>query len=67
MSISDYINQLRIEEAKRLLTQTDIKVMDLGEKLGVENMQYFFVRFKQATGLTPRQYRLQFRPENKES
>ncbi len=67
VSISDYINQLRIEEAKRLLTHTDIKVMDLGEKLGVENMQYFFVRFKQATGLTPRQYRLQFRPENKES
>jgi len=66
VSIADYISQLRIEEAKRLLTQTDIKVMDLGEKLGVENMQYFFVRFKQATGLTPRQYRMQHRPGEQE-
>ena len=64
VSIADYINQLRIEEAKRLLTQTDIKVMDLGTQLGVENMQYFFVRFKQATGLTPRQYRMQHKQEN---
>jgi len=64
ISIADYINQLRIEEAKRLLTQTDIKVMDLGAHLGVENMQYFFVRFKQATGFTPRQYRMQHKQEN---
>lgn len=33
--------------------------MELGEQLGVENMQYFFVLFKQATGVTPRQYRMQ--------
>jgi len=63
ISIADYINHLRIEEAKRLLTQTDIKVMDLGAQLGVENMQYFFVRFKQATGFTPRQYRMQYKRE----
>lgn len=59
ISISDYINRTRIEEAKRLLIETDIKVMELGEQLGVENMQYFFVLFKQATGVTPRQYRMQ--------
>lgn len=61
VSISDHINRMRIEEAKRLLSQTDIKIMDLGDHLGVENMQYFFVLFKQATGLTPRQYRTQHR------
>lgn len=58
MSVSECINGLRIEEAKRLLRETDVKIKDFGPLIGVENIQYFFVQFKAATGMTPKQYRL---------
>lgn len=58
LSVSECINGLRIEEAKRLLRETDVKIKDFGPLIGVENIQYFFVQFKSATGMTPKQYRL---------
>lgn len=61
MSVAEYITTLRMEEAKRLLAETDVKIKDFGPLIGVENIQYFFVQFKNATGMTPKQYRLQSR------
>lgn len=60
-SVADCITGLRVEEAKRLLRETDIKIKDFGPMIGVENVQYFFVQFKQATGMTPKQYRVRSR------
>ena len=64
MSVADYINTLRLKEAKRILRETDIKVKEIGPMVGLENVQYFFVLFKDDTGMTPRQYRMSARQEN---
>lgn len=56
-SINDYVNQLRIEEAKRLLKGTDNKVIDIALMVGFENMPYFSSVFKKYTGCSPAEYK----------
>ncbi len=56
-SISAFINDLRIFDAKQMLTGTDMTVESISEQLGFSNPFYFSKRFKEAAGLSPRQYR----------
>lgn len=56
-NISDYINELRIERAKKLLVETDINVQDIVLKIGYLNVSSFIRKFKQITGVTPGKYR----------
>ncbi|MDI4644707.1 response regulator transcription factor [Cohnella hashimotonis] len=54
---SKYIATLRINEAKRLLKQRkDLPVKAVGEQVGYADPFYFSRIFKQATGMTPREY-----------
>ena len=57
LSLSDRIIQLRLEEACRLLRETDEPVKDIYEKAGFINYNSFFTSFKKGTGLTPALYR----------
>jgi len=59
ISVSEFINQLRMEEAKRLLLETDLLVKEICPMIGIENTKYFFVLFKRAFGMTPKQFRTQ--------
>lgn len=63
LSIGDRLNQLRVDEACRLLRETDLSVEAIARQIGVENTKYFFVLFKKIKGVTPRQFRL-LRDEN---
>lgn len=56
-NFTDYINQLRIEQAKTLLKNTDDKVYRIAKLLGFDNPKYFFRVFKKMTGLTPEEFR----------
>ncbi|WP_138752574.1 response regulator [Paenibacillus sinopodophylli] len=56
-NFTDYINQLRIEQAKLLLKGTDNKVYKVAKQLGFDNPKYFFRVFKKMTGLTPEEFR----------
>ncbi|MBT2638634.1 methylphosphotriester-DNA--protein-cysteine methyltransferase family protein [Bacillus sp. ISL-45] len=58
MTISEYIIELRMEEAARLLTHTDIEITEVALKAGVKSMSNFYKIFKERTGLTPKEYRL---------
>lgn len=53
----DYINILRIEEAKNLLAKTTKKTANIARTVGYENEKYFFRVFKKFTGFTPEQFR----------
>lgn len=57
MSMVDYVNALRIQKAVEYLQQTDKKVFEIAEEVGYNNTQYFIKLFKQATGMTPGQYK----------
>lgn len=52
-----YILGKRIEEAKRILTETDWPIADIGAAIGYANVAHFSTIFKKHTGVTPSQYR----------
>lgn len=56
-NISDYINDLRTAQAKRLLSETDLKISEIFPLLGYSHASGFIKSFKQSTGKTPSQYR----------
>ena len=59
-TLIDYIQNLRIEEAKRLLEGTDRPIEDICADAGYENQAFFGRLFKRRTGLTAGQYRRMF-------
>ncbi|ACT03125.1 AraC family transcriptional regulator [Paenibacillus sp. JDR-2] len=52
----EYLNQLRIKHAKMLLLTTDDPLREIARKVGFEDEYYFSRRFRQHTGMAPRQY-----------
>ncbi|AFS77477.1 AraC family HTH transcriptional regulator [Gottschalkia acidurici 9a] len=53
----NYINEIRINRAKRLLLMTDDKLFDIARNVGFNDEYYFSRRFKQTVGISPGQYR----------
>jgi LacI family transcriptional regulator len=51
------IQRVRIERAKRLLSETRLKVEGLAQMCGYQSANSFCVAFKQATGLSPKKFR----------
>ena len=56
-SVYNYLIRLRMEHAKRLLTETTYSVTDIAAQCGYENLFYFCSAFKKNTGVTPTAYR----------
>lgn len=56
-SFKEYLNMVRIEESKRLLSNTDFSIIDIAVAIGFEDQSYFSKVFKKYTGLTPKQFR----------
>jgi two-component system response regulator YesN len=48
---------VRLDEAKRLLEETDLPVTVLSGRVGFENERTFLRFFKRETGQTPREFR----------
>lgn len=57
----DYVQHLRIEEAKRRLERTGRSIEDIGFEVGYDNTAFFRRLFKRVTGVTPSTYRRKFR------
>ncbi|MGT2950695.1 DNA-binding response regulator [Streptococcus cuniculi] len=57
MPFQDYLIQERMKKAKLLLLTTDLKIYEIAEQVGFEDMNYFSQRFKQVVGVTPRQFK----------
>lgn len=47
----------RIEEAKKLLKETDLRIYEISMEIGYKDVKYFNRIFKKETGITPLQYR----------
>ncbi|MEG2691514.1 MAG: HTH-type transcriptional activator RhaR, partial [Hafnia sp.] len=60
MSISHYLRQLRLCQAKRLLRRSDYRISEIATRCGFEDSNYFSVVFTRDAGLTPREYRQRF-------
>jgi len=61
-NFSDYINSLRVDEAKKLLKNADFEaytIVAIGLECGFNSKSTFYTAFKKFTGQTPTAYRKQ--------
>ena len=55
-TFTEYLNTVRVEHAKNLLSTTHMRVYEVAEAVGYQNSKYFFQVFKQITGKRPREF-----------
>ena len=60
----DYINRYRVEQAARLLKDTDTHVYEIAEECGFHNIGNFIKIFRSVTGETPHKFRKRFGKED---
>ena len=56
-TICAYTNSVRIEEAKKLLLDSDLKIGDVAAAVGFRDVKYFMKAFKRSAGVTPSEFR----------
>ncbi|MEN2751335.1 helix-turn-helix domain-containing protein [Psychrobacter sp. FBL11] len=56
----EYIQAVRIEQAKRLLESGDVTIKSLAHQVGYDDISSFTRLFKRATELTPKEYQEKF-------
>ena len=61
-SLIEYLQNLRVEQAKRLLETSGLPADEISAAVGYEDASFFRRLFKRGTGLTPGQYRRMFQP-----
>lgn len=52
-----YVKRFRVQKAVELLETTDLKVQEVGERCGFQDMSYFARTFRKVQGCTPTEYR----------
>lgn len=57
ISIKEYITNIRIDAAKKYLTDINLKIYEVAAKVGYTDSRYFSQLFRKKTGYTPGQYR----------
>ncbi len=57
VSFTQYVNNIRINEAKHLLSSTNNSILNIAIGTGFEDQSYFCKVFKRSTNVTPTQYR----------
>ncbi len=63
INFSQYLSQVRIDSAKKLLTNPKLSIDEIAIKTGFQSRSYFSSTFKRITGETPRQFRLDTHPD----
>lgn len=61
-SLIEYIQNLRVEESRRILETSDTPIEEISADVGYEDPAFFRRLFKRSTGLTPARYRKMFKP-----
>ena len=60
LGFKQYVNSIRLSEAKRLLKESDLQVSEIAYRIGYNNVTHFNRVFKLAEGIAPTNYREQF-------
>ncbi|MDG4850740.1 helix-turn-helix domain-containing protein, partial [Peribacillus frigoritolerans] len=61
LSPIQYLIKIRLEEAKRLLTTSNLSIQEIASNVGYSNPNYFNIVFKKFTGYSPGKYRKKFK------
>ncbi|AWB46210.1 DNA-binding response regulator [Paenibacillus sp. CAA11] len=62
---NDYLLSLRMDEARRLLRQSDMRIYEIAGRVGFVNPDYFVTQFEKTEGVTPTEYRNRLRQGGK--
>ena len=52
------LQKARFRKATELLVRTDMSIDEIAIAVGYENQSYFYRRFKEIYGMTPRKYKI---------
>jgi transcriptional regulator GlxA family with amidase domain len=61
MTPVQYQHQIRVEEARSLLLNSNLSIAEVGWQVGFQNPSVFSRCFRTLAGVTPRQYRIAVR------
>ncbi len=57
MTFSVYLTRLRLQKARQLMDTTDLKVYEISDRVGYNNVEHFNRTFKKNLGISPSEYR----------
>ncbi len=57
MTVTDYINRIRVNRASALLRHSSLPIQQVAEQCGFPDGNYFTRIFKKLQGVTPNEYR----------
>lgn len=57
INFNTYLDSVRIEQSKELLKKEKMQVYMIAEMVGYRNVDYFHIKFKKSTGMSPAEYR----------
>jgi AraC-like DNA-binding protein/quercetin dioxygenase-like cupin family protein len=60
-TFTKYLLSIRIDKAKELLLTENINITAIAYRVGFENLSYFFRKFKELTGLSPKEFRYEIK------
>lgn len=53
----NYLNGMKMEEARRMLAETPMRINQICHKVGIDDCYYFSRLFSRTTGMSPKEYR----------
>jgi len=56
-NFNDYLNKVRLNKSQELLSNSNLRVTQIAEMVGYENVNYFMRKFKEYYSCTPSEYR----------
>lgn len=56
-TVMSYLTELRLNQAKQQLLETNLMIHEIGQRVGVENGRYFATLFRKHIGCSPKQFR----------
>lgn len=59
MTFRDYVTELRLDRAKQLMNTTDLRMYEISERVGYNNVEHFTRMFKKKYGISPSDYKKQ--------
>lgn len=61
-TVFEYLHEVRIDEAKRLLAETDLPIRQIARRVGIPSASYFCRLFRRTTGASAKDFRGGARP-----
>lgn len=55
-TFTDYLIRVRMQKAKELMANTNLKIYEISSRVGYDNAAYFSAAFKRYTGVSPSEY-----------